>query len=246
MTDHRCDMDQTSKYLQGKMQAEEKEAFEQLLNTDALFREEFEFNRDLLESMRIHYRSRLKGRLQDLEQAAVPTAFRQRRVYYWVSGMAAAVLLVIVTSYWFFFLRTNPQLVFDQYYTPYYNVLEGTERSMSGNQGELAMRLYDQKRYEDAIPVFEQAIARQPNAPFLLFYKGLSHLSIKQADSAIVNLEKVRSRADFRLIEPAQWYLGLAYLQKGEIETAESVFEEIANSQGSYSDRASDILKAIH
>lgn len=246
MMHSQCDMDQTRRYLQGRMKADELRAFEEQLKTNAPFREEFEFNKDLLESMHIHYKNRLKDKLRSLDQSSAGKAFPHSGWYYKWAGIAAALLVVAISSYWFFFLRTNTQAIFDQYYTPYYNVLDGAERSVDGDYGNLAMRLYDQERYEEALPVFERAIAQEPDASMLLFYKALAHLSTGQADAAIVHLEKVMAQTDFRLKEPARWYLGLAFLHKGDTAAAKNIFEEIAATHDSYSERAKEILEALH
>lgn len=242
----RCDIDQTRRYLQGKMSAEETASFEKNLKTDPQFREEFDFNKDLLESMRIHYKAVLKDKLQHLEEATdQPQKKTGQRHFFRITGIAAAIALLVAVGYGLFFTSSDPQAVFDQYYTPYYNVLEGTERSAGNASGDLAMRLYEQQRYEEALPVFGEAVSQNPNNTSLLFYKALSHLSVGQADAAVMDLNQVVNKPDEQLEEPVRWYLGLAYLQKGDTEKAAAVFKEIEASGDSYSERAKEILEAL-
>lgn len=242
----RCDIDQTRRYLQGKMSTEETAMFQKNLETDPQFREEFDFNKDMLESMRIHYKSALKDKLQSLEKPAEgPQKKGGQRRFLQMSGIAAAVALMIGLAYAFIFNTIDTQAVFDEYYSPYYNVLEGTERSVENVSGNLAMRLYDQQQYEEAILVFEEAISQDPNNVHLLFYKALSHLSIDQAEAAIAALKQVLNDPGNQLQEPARWYLGLAYLQNDDVEQAEEIFLSIKASGDSYSERASTILEAL-
>jgi tetratricopeptide (TPR) repeat protein len=242
----RCDIDETKRYLQGKMSAEEAAAFEKNLETDPQFREEFAFNKDLLESMRIHYKSVLKDKLQSLEYSAEDSQKKggQRR-FFQITGMAAAIALVVAVGYGLFFTPSDPQGVFDQHFTPYYNVLGGTERSAGNVSGDLAMRLYEQQQYEEALVIFREAIRQHPDNTSLLFYKALSHLSVAQADSAIVDLNQVVNEPEGQLQEPARWYLGLAYLQKGDVRQAKEIFAIIKASADSYSERAGEILEAL-
>lgn len=248
MTAIRCDIDETKRFLQGKMNADEATAFQQNLETDPQFREEFDFNKDLLESMRIHYKSVLKGKLQNLEDSEETPAPKKtkQRSFWQISSIAAAIALLFVIGYALLFNRADTESVFDQYYSPYYNVLDGTERSVGNENTDLAMRLYDQQRYEEALLVFEEAITQNPQNTGLLFYKAISHLSLEQPDSAIATLNHIVNQPDNQFQEPAQWYLGLSYLQKGNTEKAKTQFETIESSNNSYSDRARNILDALH
>jgi len=229
------------------MSAEEVEAFEQKLKTDPQFREDFEYNRDLLESMRIHYKSALKNKLKQLDAPADdPYKKAGTRRFFQVTGIAAAIALLVGVGYALFFTSSDTQALFEQYYSPYYNVVDGSERSAGDVSGELAMRLYDQQRYEEALLVFKEAISRNPENHRLLFYKAMSHLSISQTDTAIANLQEVMNKPEERLHEPARWYLGLAYLQQGNVDKAKEIFATIESSNDSYSQRAGEILNALN
>jgi Tfp pilus assembly protein PilF len=238
----KCDIDLAKKYLQVKMSAEESASFEKNLASDPQFREDFEFNKDLLDSMCIHYKSVLKGKLQDLEVSEdKPGKQLKQRYFFRLSGIAAALALMIVAVYTLWFNQPDAQEVFNQYYTPYYNIMDGAERSVDNESGHLAMRLYDQKQYKEALQVFREAIAQNPEDTVLVFYKALSHLSIAQTDAAMVDLKMV-SESNHELHEAAQWYLGLAYLQKGDATNAKQLFENIKNSDSSYREQANQIL----
>lgn len=228
------------------MSAEEAAAFENNLETDPQFREEFDFNKDLLESMRIHYKSVLKDKLQSLEEPAEDSQKKgNQRRFFQITGIAAAIALLLAVGYGLFFTPSDPQGIFEQHFTPYYNVLNGTERSAGNVSGDLAMRLYEQQQYEEALVVFREAIRQHPDNTGLLFYKALSHLSVTQSDSAIAALNQVVNEPEGQLQEPARWYLGLAYLQKGDVGQATEMFTTIKASGDSYSERASEILEAL-
>jgi tetratricopeptide (TPR) repeat protein len=244
----RCDIDQAKKYLQGMMHAEEAAAFEKNLESDPQFREEFDFNRELLESMRIHYKATLKEKLHNLEGASVlhkQSSIKSTKIFR-IAGMAAAIALAITLGYGLLFNPTDPQATFEQYYSPYYNVLDGAERSIENESGDLAMRLYDQQRYEEAVKVFDTALTKDPDNINLQFYKALSLMSIGQADSAIVQLKQVLENTQDPWYEPARWYLGLAYLQSGDVSQAKGIFTAIMASDDSYSERAGELLETLN
>lgn len=229
------------------MSAEEAASFEKNLKDDPQFREEFDFNKDLLESMRIHYKSVLKDKLVNLEKPNEGSSKKSgKNRFFQITGIAAVVALMIALSYGLFFNPVDTQAVFEEYYSPYYNVLGGAERSVDNVNGNLAMRLYEQQQYEEALLVFREAIHQNPDNPSLPFYKALSHLSVEEADSAIADLTRVVNQTEAPLQEPARWYLGLAYLQKGDTKKAKELFKEIEASGDSYSERASEVLEAIN
>jgi hypothetical protein len=65
-----------------------------------------------------------------------------------------------------------------------------------------------------------------------------------QTDSAVLYLNKGSQQVS-AFSEPAQWYVGLAYLKSGKIEMAKKVFTAISNKAGGYQDRAEAILQDI-
>lgn len=223
---------------------EEAADFEKNLE-DPQFREAFEFNKDLLDSMRIHYRSELKNKLKSLDDGMVPSIAKSTNKRFYMIGVAAAIVFIVASTLVFLFDQTDHQELFSEYYSPYYNVLDEAERSLDGEGEDLAMRLYDQRKYEEAITVFEEAIQNNPNSEALRFYQALSYLSIGQADSAIVQLSPIASASQARFREPARWYLGLAYLRRDDLKEAEAIFKSIVDDGDSYSDRAKEILEAL-
>ena len=240
-----CDIDETKRYLQGKMTAEESAHFEDNLVNDPQFRQDFEFNKDLLESIRTHFGNELKNKLKEVDENHSARQSRSR-FFIPVIGIAATVSILV-----FFFIKivintTDYQVLFDQYYSPYYNILGESERSVNKEDGNLAMRLYDQKRYEEAIRVFDNLIEQDPDNSAFRFYKALSHLELDQTASAIESLKMVVNKSDKRFEEPARWYLGLAYVNAEEIEKAKETFRDIIANESSYSERAVEILNRIN
>lgn len=82
---------------------------------------------------------------------------------------------------------------------------------------------YDDKQYDKALALLDQAIALDPQHERSLFYKGLVHLAQKDPQKAIVSLETAHQiRPDDLDI---QHHLGVAYFAAGEYDKAQPFLE---------------------
>lgn len=248
MSDHNIDIDEVRDYLQDRLSPARKREIDEQIANDPAYAQEFDQQKELVESMTIFYRDRLKKRLQEEERSgrspkSVPIKSSSSRRWW---AMAASLVLIAVSGYFLFFSGPSSGDLFDDYYRPYYNVLSGGERA-PGSEGSDAMALYDQGRYKEAISVFQQEIndTDSPESTALTFYLGLSYLASNQSSMAIEQLEKVISGQFMVLHEPAKWYLGLAYLQSDDPENAKKIFRQIESGAGAYQDKASEILEQL-
>jgi len=245
VSDYNIDIDEVRDYLQDKLSSQRKQEIDKMIASDPEYAREFTQQKELVESMTVFYRGKLKQKLKAEDQAKRPKQVRSASISkrrWW--AMAASVVLIAVSGYLLFFSDPSSQELFDEYYRPYYNVLTSGERS--GEKTEMdAMSLYERGRYQEAITAFQEEIKDPSSQTALVFYLGLSYLAADQPLKAIENIEKVISGPASVLQEPAQWYLGLAYLKAEDIENAQRVFREIQNTSGSYQDQSSEILDQL-
>jgi len=62
---------------------------------------------------------------------------------------------------------------------------------------------------------------------------------------AIASYQTVVKDKDNLFVEQAEWYIGLCYLQTENRKKAFKQFEQIANSQSYYSEKATAVLRKI-
>ena len=241
--DHQIDIELVKNYVNGTLSQEHREQIEAQLAEDPTYAHEFNQLKEIVESITLFHHGELKKKLQSEDRSTKDkshSGFSSRR---WLA-MAASLVLIAVSGYFLFFSDPSPQEVYEDFYQPYYNVLSTGERGP--DQAELdAVGLYEQGRYQEALEVFEQQIVEEPDNSALIFYQGLNYLALEQSDQAIGNLQAVIDQSGGVLTQPAQWYLGLAYLQKGDLENARSVFETLLAESGAYQQEASDILQKL-
>ena len=230
------DIDRLKDYLNNNLSKEEKAALENRLKSDPEFKAEFEIHKSLLDGIEYHFDKQLKQSLK-VREAKV----KKRRLYQ-VMAIAASLSLIAIFSYQMFNLSRNDSEIFLKYYKPYYNVVDDPQRNTSIPPGDASVfQLYDKGEYNKAIAGLRSALAINPTNHEASFYLGLSHLAMDQPDSAVLYLNKGAQQGS-AFSEPAQWYLGLAYLKSGKIEMAKKVFTAISNKPGGYRDRAEAIL----
>jgi tetratricopeptide (TPR) repeat protein len=88
---------------------------------------------------------------------------------------------------------------------------------------------YDEKRYEDALELLDQALALESKDPRALLYKGLVFLSQYRPERAVEPLEKAYElRQDDLHI---RYHLGVAYFKTGQYDKAGPLLEALFDQQ---------------
>lgn len=159
--------------------------------------------------------------------AKVRTLFPIRRVL----SIAAGVALLILGGWLAFFQNSGSPL--DQHFTPYANVVSptidaqlnsmgaGTSNELQADLSDLqqGMQAYDAKNYSLAIDKLTNknlTILASKDRQLVNFYLALSHLAVKNMDAAIPLLTTLAGTTGFAQRADAQWYLLLAYAEKGD------------------------------
>jgi len=94
------------------------------------------------------------------------------------------------------------------------------------SQGILA---YDDKRYDEALRLFSDAVKRDPDSVEALYYLGLIHLAQLQPARAAESLEKARARAPQDPLIAFQ--LGVAYFTQAQYDKAEPLLTAVFAKQ---------------
>lgn len=237
-------IEEVKNYLEGKMTAQETADFEDRMARDPAFAQEVQLNRELLESMNLHFKSKVKRQLQKEDNKVVGLQ-RKKWISNRVLAMAASLALIAVATYFLIFKGVDPAQLFDQYHTTYYNVVDGSVRSGTPESAQMAFRRYDQGDFQGAAQSFETLTDEHPDNLDYYLYQGLSYLEIGETERAVAALKKVLADQASSWAEPAEWYLGLTYLRSGNKKQAKQTFSQIVAEGNSYSERAEEILKKL-
>ncbi len=221
-------IDLIDRYFDNSLSPKEQLLFNDLLQNNEDFKNEFVFQKDLKKIIALNQRENLKSTLQQFEDNAIKNTkilFLSKK---WL--IAASLALLIGLGFWFvkntYFISSEK--LFTQNFEPYRNIIQPIVRGESSNTIEYrAFLAYENNDYHKAINLFNSV--NNQDATYVSFYKAMCYLSLDKTTEAINLLEPIilssnLQEKDKKLSEKADWYLALAYLKTGENKKAVSKF----------------------
>jgi len=226
------------KYLQEKLSPQEKVIFDELIATDATFKEEVAWQSDLKKAIIHEDNDNFKALLTEIEaKKPIP-----KRGY--TKWLAAASILLLVGFSYLFFTTTNSTTddLFADYFEPYRNVIQPIERGSSQqDEKTVAFTAYEKGNYEKAVDLFTKLYGTS-NESYYLFYKANALLKLNKANEAIpVLLEHLKTKDT--LTEKTNWYLALAYLKVDKKNMAKTTLKKVADDGNYKNKEAKELLK---
>lgn len=233
-------IDRIDKYLQGNMDAGEKQAFEAEMAATPALAEEVELQRDMLvflqqKEKRSHLKSQLeevgKGYFQKEEAKVIP--FVQRRRVWLLVATAAAVIALLIVGRWI----TRPSL-FEEY--AQFPPLALAEKSAGAVDWSQAERAFQSGDYATASSLLADYSTQYPNDALARIYLGISRMELDQTVEAQQIFAGITS-ADPTLKDFANWCLALNYLKANDRPKCRATLQKIQASSAYY-DKAQELL----
>ena len=111
----------------------------------------------------------------------------------------------------------------------------------SAREADAAFRAYEAGEYADALREFGKV-----ERPYATLYRGVSYLALDSTEAALRVLNGFSaSDGDLRLETYRKWYLGIAFLKKGEKEKGRELFIGLAAYANPVQDKAEKLLKEL-
>lgn len=161
-------------------------------------------------------------------------------------SIAAMILITLGLSLTFIFNQPAQNI---QLFETYYKPLEAPEDNFRGEEknevinekAKIASDAYDELEYKKATAFYTELLNEFPgNSKYTLFL-GLSYINDGKFDEAI-NLYNLHVSNKTPYDEDIKWYLALAHLRKGEIQTSKLLLENIALDSKNYYAHSADEL----
>lgn len=206
-------------YLQGKLSPSDKSLLEKLLEENPRYQAELELFRKTWKNPESS-ESRVKSILISL-------------------GIALIIVAAGVFLFYTFALPQGPKL-FSAYYEPY-----PVEKLITQSQNpklKQGLEAYQAKRFDQAIPIFEQLLA-QSESDQVLFHLGLSHLASGRPEKAIPIFSLISKESPYFSV--SAWYKALGYLQLNKLDEAKAQLKIPGGQEGEFTLKATELLDKL-
>lgn len=224
-------------YFENSLSPKEQKIFNDLLQNDIDFKNEFQFQKDLKKVIASQQRQELKATLNQFEQKAQNRSGILFIPKKWM--VAASLVFLVGIGTWGIqstYFPTNDAIYAD-YFEPSRNTVQPVVRGESINTIEYrAFVAYEAQNYHKAINLFNSV--KNPDQAYIDFYKGLCYMATDKAHEAIQILKPVSSMnnldgKDTGFNEKARWYLALAYIKVEDDTNAIKTLQSILDDEGS-------------
>src|SRR5690606_9746743 len=193
-------------YFSNSLTPEQEIIFQNLLETDAEFKAQFEFEKHLKKAIKSHENDRLKSKLQEIEsEINLPklSIFNYRNM-----AIAASIALLVGWFGYNSLFDTNYNNLYNTNFSAYPNTVYTITRSDDEKSVERkAFVAYETKNYIIAIEMFD-AIPESTKNSYVSFYKAQAYLGIENTENAKALFEQIVQENDGFVAESI-WYLAL-------------------------------------
>lgn len=209
------------RYLNGKLEGRELKDFKRLLDLDPDF-----YNQ--VQEIKLDYSTRKnksttkKFNVDDKPVTTIKNkTFSKQNLRYsnYSKCFGIAAFIIAVGGIWFFSTAPNEKL-----YKKYFKPDAGLPYNVQNNKNmefHAAMISYQQGEYERAIKKWVRLRKIQPENDTLNYFIGVAQLANKNEALALPYLEHaVTANNNFKFLDNAYYYLGLAYLKQGNYKKA--------------------------
>ena len=208
------------RYFENALSPKERLEFNDLLQSNESFKEEFLFHKDLKKAIARHQKEELKETLGEFESRVGKSSRFSVIPTKWLAAASLALLLSVGTWTVSNYVFPSNERIFENYYEPYPNTVLPIVRGEEIHTIEYrAFLAYEAGEYHKAINLFNSVENLEDK--YVQFYIAMCHLSVDNPEEALLTLLPMTesssgSLADIDCGQKAMWYTGLAYLKQGK------------------------------
>lgn len=238
-----------NKYFSDELTDSELKTFNQLNNDNKNFQEELEFQQKIKTGFQNHERRALKRLLINIEHNIIheqtePTQRIKPFRTIWPYITAASLILILGVSY--FFNQEKVSNDFDLFYETYPNVVNPITRNDKHNPAEVeksAFMAYENEKFQEADSLFN--IVNDQHKEYILFYKGITKIELKQYDSAQIYFSNYLYSDGMQFRDQAKWYMALSFLVAGDTINGKKALEKLKENSGYKMEEVNMILHKL-
>ncbi|MBM1105703.1 hypothetical protein JQC67_06065 [Aurantibacter crassamenti] len=234
-------------YFSKDLTPEQEQLFNELLATDAEFKAQFNFEKNLQVVIRDKEASALKSKLVGFEKDITEDVpVRTLRPNYQKWAMAASIALLIAMGWLGYnnFSGPNYGKLYESNFSEYPNTVYAITRGESVESIERnAFSAYESGDYKTAIENFNK-IPETDRKDYYDFYLGLSHMNLEQQVESKTFLNSVIS-SDTEFTPEAHWYLALISIKEKDKENAKQHLKILTSEYDYQKEKALVLLQEL-
>ncbi|WP_422360235.1 tetratricopeptide repeat protein [Reichenbachiella sp.] len=231
--------DNDLKLIEGKvdetLNENDSAQFTQRLNESDSFKEEFELQKAVIDTL-------IKSNQRDLKDELSSYLVEPRQVKkIKTSQLLAAAVSILIISVFAYTINSNSSSNHAELFQEHFEVYPAPPVTRGSKNLETRVEIFEEyrnKNFAKAIKVFESTniIEKSP------LYKASCHLKLNETLKAISILEIASSSEDKSISQTAEWYLGLAFLKNNQLKKCKEVLNKIVLNEQLFHKEAELIL----
>lgn len=251
MTREEADIDLIERRMKGQLSEEELRQFDSRVTSDLQFAAKVDDYSDIISGIESFHLYGIRQEVENWEKEIqagdqqTPMVPIQRSWRKYLSIAAAVIVLAIAAVFVITPGEKTNQELFAINFSPYQNIL--TVRDGTGAHESLgyAMKLYDEKKFAEAIPYFQKFLDENNGNEDALYYLGISWLAERNPAQAIATFKQLGKQNNVYR-DQAAWYLALANLLQGNERAAKELLTDISRDENhDLKEKADDLLNAL-
>lgn len=224
-------------YFENKLSKEEEIIFQNYLDTDVAFAEEFAFQKNVKRAITLNERCDLKKKLQSFETSKP----KVKSFKIW----CAAASIVLICGLGFYFTQNSTSAIYDDYYQSYPNVVSPTVRGENSDDIKSeAFFEYDNGNYTKSFELFSKIYDVEQD-DYALFYKGLSLMELQQTKDAIATFNQFDLNKNNAFTPFVKWYLALSYIKENQKGKAIPLLKTLSETENQQQEMAKKLLSDL-
>lgn len=237
-------------YLEGKLEGEQLEAFEQALREDSSLAKELELQRSVQVLLAEEDVQELDEKLSELRKdyaAEVPKLLPFKKI--WFAAAAVLVLSIVAIG---LFTKADPidgEKLYTSYFEPYpadNSVRSTDDDSTLIRQMESALEAYASEDFDSAVKGFLGYLYTDEDNTRARFYLGVSLLAQGYPEKAAETLVEVAEESESIYADPARWYYALSLIRQSKRSSARKELKQLEkDAKGKYQKLAIDLLDEL-
>lgn len=237
-------------YLAGELTGEELAVFEKQMQANPALAGEVELYKRLGEDIKQvtqpdKTEEELRQHLDLLSKEYIRPKARivKMKKIWWLGAAVAAAAIVLLIVQPFAREQFNNEKLF-AYYSAKTDELSPVQRGGSDDAELIKVaELYNNKKYQQVLPMLEKVITTHPNDKDLLLAKGVSLLQTGNDQAAITVFDEI-IKTETVYKNPALWFKGLSFLKMKKLSECRDVLQNLPAGADKYKE-AQELINKI-